>query len=166
MILFHRRLKHILNEDVLRSLHSDTSTAQSVEEEFRQLKDDREVLRIVFPSGSSRIRLPVNMKRLIWNARKVFKINQRAPTDLSPLKVIGDVKELSTRLFVVKGDDHLSEEAQKNATTLFQCMLRSTLCAKKVIEDYRLSAEAFDWLIGEIEARFNLSQVINKNISL
>ena len=75
------------------------------------------------------------------------------------MKVINDVKDLTKRLLVVKGDDHLSKEAQRNATMLFQTKLRSTLCSKKVLEEYRLSSQAFDWLIGEIEARFNAAQV-------
>ena len=143
----------------MRSVHSDSSTAQCIEEEFRQLKEDRGNLRQIFPSGNSRVCLPVNLKRLIWNATKEFKVNQRAPTDLTPMKVINDVRDLTKRLLVVKGEDHLSKEAQRNATMLFQSKLRSTLCSKKVLEEYRLSSQAFDWLIGEIEARFNAAQV-------
>ena len=72
---------------------------------------------------------------------------------------ISGVRELEKKLLVIKGDDAISKVAQYNATLLFNCLLRSTLCAKKVIEEYRLSTEAFDWLLGEIEARFNVSQV-------
>ncbi len=54
----------------------------------------------------------------------------------------------------------MSKVAQYNATLLFNCLLKSTLCSKKVIEEYRLSSEAFEWLLGEIEARFNVSQVL------
>ena len=61
----------------------------------------------------------------------------------------------------MKGDDFLSKEAQRNATLLFMCLLRSTLCSKRVIEEFRLSTVAFDWLLGEIEARFNLAQVMH-----
>jgi len=153
-----RQLKTVLNEDVLRNLHADSTTAHALEDEFRRLKEDRENLRQIFPSGSSMVRLPVNLKRLIWNARKTFKVNQRAQTDLSPLKVCQDIDALANRLFVVKGEDALSKEAQRNATTLFQCLLRSTLCSKKVIEEYRLSTESFDWLVGEVEHRFYLAQ--------
>ena len=149
----------MLTEDVIRNIHSDALTTHAIEDEFRQLKEDRDNLRTVFPTGNSKVNLPVNLKRLIWNARKTFKVNQRAPTDLSPLKVIQDVQELTKRLLVVKGEDHLSKEAQKNATMLFQCLIRSTLCSKKVIEEYRMTTESFDWLLGEIEHRFNLAQV-------
>ena len=69
------------------------------------------------------------------------------------------MKELEKKLLVIKGEDAISKVAQYNATLLFNCLLRSTLCAKRVIEEFRLSSEAFDWLLGEIEARFNVSQV-------
>ena len=75
----------MLTEDVIRNIHSDASTTHAIEDEFRQLKEDRDNLRTVFPAGNSKVNLPVNLKRLIWNARKTFKLNQRATTDLSPL---------------------------------------------------------------------------------
>ena len=74
------------------------------------------------------------------------------------------VRELEKKLLVIKGEDAISKVAQYNATLLFNCLLRSTLCAKKVIEEFRLSSEAFEWLLGEIEARFNVSQVICRPI--
>jgi len=59
----------------------------------------------------------------------------------------------------VAGGDELSKKANKNATLLFQCLVRSTLCTKLVSERFRLSSEAFEWLIGEIENRFKQAQV-------
>ena len=68
--------------------------------------------------------LPVNLHRLIWNAQKIFNIDVRKPTTLSPIKVIKEVKELSDKLVVVCGNDRLSKEAQFNATLLFNVHLR------------------------------------------
>lgn len=67
--------------------------------------------------------------------------------------------ELSKKLVIVNGDDPLSRQAQENATLLFNIHLRSTLCSKRMIEEFRLSTEAFDWLLGEIETKFNQSIV-------
>ena len=69
------------------------------------------------------------------------------------------VSELSKKLVVVKGEDRLSVQAQENATLLFNILLRSTLCAKRVSEEHRLNSQAFEWLLGEIESRFLRSQV-------
>lgn len=59
----------------------------------------------------------------------------------------------------VPGEDKLSVQANANATILMKCLVRSTLCAKRVTEEFRLSAEAFEWLLGEIETRFQQSHV-------
>lgn len=67
--------------------------------------------------------------------------------------------ELSKKLVIVNGDDPLSRQAQQNATLLFNIHLRSTLCSKRMTEEFRLSTEAFDWLLGEIETKFNQSIV-------
>ena len=69
------------------------------------------------------------------------------------------VRELSKKLLIVKGDDRISKQAQFNATLLFNILLRSTFCAKRVIEEFHLSSEAFEWILGEVEAKFNQSQV-------
>ena len=69
------------------------------------------------------------------------------------------VRELSKKLVIVQGEDHISKQAQFNATLLFNVLLRSTLCSKRVAEEFHLSSEAFEWLLGEIETRFNLSMV-------
>lgn len=60
---------------------------------------------------------------------------------------------------IVAGEDALSKQANINATLLFRALIRSTLCTKLVSENYRLSSEAFEWLIGEIESRFHQAQV-------
>ena len=86
-------------------------------------------------------------------------MDTRAKTDLHPLKVVEDVRELSKKLVIVKGEDKLSMEAQKNATLLFNILLRSVLSSKKMSEEHRLSSEAFEWVIGEIETRFQQAQV-------
>lgn len=69
------------------------------------------------------------------------------------------VKDLSQKLVVVKGNDPLSLQAQENATLLFNIFLRSTLSTRRVAEDHKLSSEAFEWLLGEIEARFSQAHV-------
>lgn len=73
------------------------------------------------------------------------------------------VHELSKKLVIVNGDDPLSQQAQENATLLFNIHLRSTLCSKRMTEEFRLSTEAFDWLLGEIETKFNQSIVSRRS---
>jgi len=68
--------------------------------------------------------------------------------------LISQVRELLTKLVVVKGQDRLSLEAQYNATYNFFSLLRSQLASKRVLSEHRLTPQAFDWLVGEIENRF------------
>ena len=55
----------------------------------------------------------------------------------------------------MSGTDSCSTEAQRNATIFFSMLVRSVLSTKKVMCEHHLSSEAFHWIIGEIETRFN-----------
>lgn len=121
---------------------------------------DREALRRqVFAHSlvpnSDKWPLPVNLKRLIWNASKRFPPRRDAPSDLHPVKdVIAAVEELAQRLTVVPGSDPIAREAQENSTLLFLIQLRSTLASKRVIAEFKLTSESFPYLLGEIQSRF------------
>jgi DNA-directed RNA polymerase II subunit RPB1 len=71
-----------------------------------------------------------------------------------PLPPPCQVRALLPKLTVVKGADPLSAEAQYNATYNFFSLLRSQLASKRVLSEHRLTPQAFDWLLGEIENRF------------
>lgn len=95
-----------------------------------------------------RIVLPCNMDRLLWNAKKLFRINAHKTTDLNPLNVVEGVRSLCDTFLIVKGEDRISKQANENATTLMKCLVRSVLCSRRIIEEHRLTPEAFEWLIG------------------
>uniref|UniRef100_A0A1I8JBC4 DNA-directed RNA polymerase subunit n=1 Tax=Macrostomum lignano TaxID=282301 RepID=A0A1I8JBC4_9PLAT len=154
-----RMLRRCMTEEQMRRVLHDNNCQQELEREWNQLQADRKELRAIFPRGDARTVLPCNIQRLIWNATKIFKLNVRRPTDLHPTRVVQGVRGLCEQLCIVKGDDKLSREANNNATLLMACLIRSSLCCKKVIEEHRLSAEAFEWLLGEIESRFQLAHV-------
>ncbi|KAJ1332825.1 hypothetical protein BSLG_008454 [Batrachochytrium salamandrivorans] len=154
----HHKLKpNKLEYRIIEDLTQNPESQLLFDEEFRQLEIDRQVLRHqIFPNTSTdKWALPVNLERLIWNARSTFHLDSNKPTDLHPFHVIDGVRNLLEGLVVVRGKDELSLEAQYNATLLFQILLRSTLATRRVIEDYHLSTQAFDWLLGEIDSRFN-----------
>ena len=56
-------------------------------------------------------RLPVNIKRLIWNDQKTFKIKMRKPSNMHPMEIVEEIDRLQERLRVVLGDDPMSIEA-------------------------------------------------------
>ncbi|XP_078486594.1 DNA-directed RNA polymerase II subunit RPB1-like [Ciona intestinalis] len=154
-----RFMRRCMNEDVVRMIQTDVTIQQELETEFDQLQQDRENIRAIFPTGDSKVVLPVNLGRLIWNAQKIFHIDLRSPSNLNPQRVIEGVRDLSKKLVIVCGEDRLSKEAQSNATLLFNVHLRSTLCSRRVADEFRLSAEAFEWILGEIETKFQQAQV-------
>ncbi|KAL4361846.1 hypothetical protein GQ457_04G021960 [Hibiscus cannabinus] len=128
--------------------------------EVNKLEADRYQLGTeIAVTGDSNWHLPVNLKRLIWNAQKTFKVDFRRVSDLHPVEIVDSVDKLQERLKVVPGTDPLSVEAQKNAILFFGILLRSTLASKRVLQEYRLTKEAFEWVVGEIESRFLQSLV-------
>jgi DNA-directed RNA polymerase II subunit RPB1 len=151
-----RRTADWLAPAFLDELENSAEKREVLANEFKQLGLDRSIVRQLIPTGDASIRLPVNMARIIWNAQKKFVgAGQRQKiTDLSPVEVADSVRKLTGRLVVVPGDDQLSVEAQRNATVLFNVLLRSKFAAKKVLKDYRLNAAAFHWVLGEVEERF------------
>jgi DNA-directed RNA polymerase II subunit RPB1 len=97
-------------------------------------------------------------KPKIWSAQTRFDCGpskRPPPGALSPTDVVERVRELARKLVVVPGADALSLEAQRNATVTFMALLRASLASKRVLGEYGLSREAFEWLVGEVEARFN-----------
>nr|VWP00948.1 Arg-6 protein [Ganoderma boninense] len=86
---------------------------------------------------------------------QIFHIDRRKPSDLEPAYIIDSVRDLCDRLVVVRGDSLLSKEAQQNETLLFHMLLRATFATRRVLERYHLNREAFEWVRGEVEAKFN-----------
>jgi len=133
-----------------------------LDEEYARLVEDRKLLReFVFPRvpTTQPHYLPVNLHRILQNSIQIFHIDRRKPSDLEPAYIVDTVHELGKRLIVVRGDDHLSQEAQANATLNFRMHLRATLATRHVLEKHHLTREAFDWVIGEIESKFHQSLV-------
>ncbi|KAJ4462204.1 putative DNA-directed RNA polymerase II subunit 1 [Paratrimastix pyriformis] len=149
-----RQLEVFLQREVVEQLE-DPRALEILREEFAQLQEDRQLMRTeIMASGEPSWPMPVNITRLMWTAKKKFAIDVKRPTALSPVKVVTEVRKLGQRLVVVPGKDSIAEEAQKNATLLFNVLLRSMLNSYVITKEHRLTPEAFDWLLGEIATRF------------
>ncbi|KAK7274223.1 hypothetical protein RIF29_15304 [Crotalaria pallida] len=147
-------------EEAVEDLKTLKDIRNVFEAEFQKLEADRfQLATEIATTGDSSLPLPVNLKRLIRNAQKTFKVDFRRPSEIYPMEIVEATDQLQDRLKVVPGEDLLSQEAQKNATLLFNILPRSTFASKRVLEEYKLSHEAFEWVVGEIESRFLQSQV-------
>ena len=136
-----------------------------MDREVEQLREDQRNLRVVMANreagreSDESSYAPGNIRRVINNATRQFRIDKSQPSDLHPRDVIQRVSALLDRLVVVVGDDPLSVEAQNNATALYRILIRSMLASKRVLKDCRLSEAALNWVLGEIETRFNHAMV-------
>ncbi|OAF66258.1 hypothetical protein A3Q56_06013 [Intoshia linei] len=151
-------LRKVLNEDIVNEILNDTKAHGKVEAEWKVLLNDRKLARQI-QGCNNQVVLPCNLARLIWDSQQIFEIDKLKHTDISPIAIIDDIVELTDSLTVVSGNDNLSIQANKNATFLMSCLIRSTFAACRVINEYKLSIEAFEWIVGEIKSRFQQALV-------
>jgi DNA-directed RNA polymerase II subunit RPB1 len=141
---------------------SSLELQMKLDEEYNELLNDRRLLRqFIFPQadGLNPHYLPVNLHRIIQNATQIFHIDKRKPSDLEPAYIVEAVQHLNNRLAVVVGDDPLTREVQANSSLTFRMHVRATMATRRVLEQFHLTREAFDWVLGEVEAKFNQSLV-------
>ncbi|KAH6664075.1 putative DNA-directed RNA polymerase II subunit rpb1 [Halenospora varia] len=142
-------------------LAGDIVVQELLDLEYDKLLEDRAMLRDVNfkKKDDEMMQLPLNIIRIIDSARRLFKVDDSMRSDLHPSEVIPQVQQLLERLVIVRGDDHLSEEAQLNATLLIKAQLRSRLAYKRVALHLRLNKLAFAHVLGEVESRFTRALV-------
>ncbi|VEU24076.1 DEKNAAC105257 [Brettanomyces naardenensis] len=138
----------------------DMDLQRLLDDEYEQLLSDREFLRTkVFPTGENNWPLPVNIRRVIQNAQQIFHVDRYKASDLTIPEIVNGVQDLCKKFVVVRGGGKCLEEAQDNATYLFQCLVRSRLATKRVLQEFRLNRDAFEWVLGMIEQQFAKSLV-------
>jgi len=148
-------IKGIEEADVEAAKRGEPDMQTLLEQEFKQLETDRNLLRnYIFTEGDDGWPMPTNIRRYIWNSKQMFHVDHKRPSDLDPRHILESIRNLEKQLIVVRGTDRISVEAQDNATLLFRMLIRSTLAVRRVIEEFHLTREAFDWVVGEIGSRF------------
>jgi len=154
-----------LETDIIEDCRQDSEIQLLLDREVDLLREDQYLLRIIMANREAGREsdpysyAPGNVRRVITNATRQFRIDKSQPSDLHPKDVINKVNGMLERLIVVVGDDVLSREAQANATTLYRILIRSLLASKRVLQEFRLSEAALNWILGEIETRFHVSKV-------
>eukprot|EP00567_Pseudictyota_dubia_P008672 CAMPEP_0197446890 /NCGR_PEP_ID=MMETSP1175-20131217/11704_1 /TAXON_ID=1003142 /ORGANISM="Triceratium dubium, Strain CCMP147" /LENGTH=1752 /DNA_ID=CAMNT_0042978061 /DNA_START=220 /DNA_END=5478 /DNA_ORIENTATION=- len=154
-----------LEPEIAEDCRHEPEIQMMLNREVEVLKEDQKVLRVVMANreagreADDNSYAPGNIKRVIQNAQRQFRIDKTQPSDLHPKDVLQKVQALIDRLVIVVGDDVLSVEAQNNATTLYRILIRSMLASKRVLMEWRLSEAALNWVIGEVETCFNRARV-------
>jgi len=132
----------------------DVDIQRYLDEEFENIKFDREFIRAdQVGSDNQAFQLPLNIHRMIESAKARFGIKD-GPSDLHPIEVITQVRDLLDSLVVVRGNDELSKKAQDSATYLYKSQLRSRLAFKRLVKEYHLTKKALDFVLGELKDRF------------
>ncbi|KAK2964424.1 putative DNA-directed RNA polymerase II subunit RPB1 [Blattamonas nauphoetae] len=155
-----RTLATFLTAEALDSLKHDPNSQTILNQEFQTLQADRELLRNeIFKNGNDSVAMPVNVNRIITNAKYKFDVSRYRPTSLLPTEVVRKVSNLISSLVIIPGKDKLSRQAQENALTLFSILLRSLLASRIVTEKHHLTREAFDWALEEIKNKFEQARI-------
>ena len=102
----------------------DSKLQIMLNDEYKQLVDDRNTLRQVFSDGEHNWPLPVNIRRIIQNSQQTFRVDQTKPSDLTIEDVILAVKNLQDKLLILRGKSDILKEAQQNAI----CLLYTSRC--------------------------------------
>ncbi|KAI6138176.1 hypothetical protein BKA82DRAFT_4475283 [Pisolithus tinctorius] len=90
--------------------------------------------------------MPVNLHCIIQSAARIFHIDRCKSSDLEPTYTVDAVHQLH---------GEVSREAQANASLTFRMHVRATLATRRILEEFHLNREVFEWVLGEIEAKFN-----------
>ena len=154
-----------LEAEVIDDCRNDPEVQLLMDREVELLREDKRALRVIMANreagreSDDSSYAPGNVRRVVNNAIRQFRIDKGQPSDLHPRDVIQKVSALLDRLVVVVGDDPLSVEAQSNATALYRILVRGYLASKRVLKEFRLNEAALNWVLGEIETRFNQAMV-------
>ena len=143
--------------DMADEIQGDIEVQALFDEEFEAIKHDREKIRKGMDDSSESMQLPLNVGRMIRNARDKFKIRDGARSDLDPRDAIPKIKAMLERLKIVRGEDDLSVQADIDAMLLTKANFRSRLAFKRIVREDSLNKLALDNILGDIENRFSRS---------
>ena len=149
--------------EVRDSLFNNKNAHQILLDEFRGLIERRDKLRDIFEPDSKIGILPVNIDRLITHSQ--FQNKTKKVTDLNPVYVVEKLNETLDSLMIVyieKNDLEMSKFSKiqnDRALYLFRTFLCYKLCSHKVILDYKLNKNSFDFLLNEIKLCYKKSKL-------
>jgi len=103
-----------------------------------------------------KIKLPFNIKRIIHNARNTY-VNHTMTTNLHPKKIVEDVNTLISNFKMIVCDNpnnSIYEEIEESNKTLIRIVIKTYLSPKRVINEYRLTEEGFNFVLNELNKQF------------
>lgn len=151
--------KYLMTDSEMKESMKSAKKGYDFKKEVKEITELRDTLRNVHLKikNSEDVDLPVNMRRLIENAKCMFKCSKDIKTDLTPEMVKDKVNKLLEEIpeaFRRKDDITYIE---RSATIFFQALVKSFLGVKPVIYEYRLTSEALDYILDNIKRKFTFA---------
>lgn len=160
-----------MDPNIKQMLMKDPSNVRTLQQEYNQLLEDRALSRrIIDMEEKSKLKmtLPVNVGRLIQNARVTMGKRSQV-SNLSPITVVDSVRKLQEDLAQLFATHHkgprgiftneISRQRVDMALTLFRIHLRQSLGSKRVLQEYKLSDKAFEYVLKEIRTKYQQSLI-------
>jgi len=78
-------LKSSLKESIVKEMVNDPSIEEELNIEFKRILEDQQNLRKhILMNGDDYIHLPLQLSRIIWNAKQEYSIKPDSKSDLNP----------------------------------------------------------------------------------
>ncbi len=163
----HEDWTKIVDAKIRAEIKKDTDLEKLLDDEYELIYGYREIVRNeIFqnPVGKSSLnaktcdaietQMPVKMSRLISNTRSKFKARKKL-SDLNPRHIVESVDRLLAKLTGMPEDasDYMKRSIEDNRL-LHRIIVRLHLSSKRVLTDYRLTKDMFDYVIIAVEEHF------------
>ena len=157
----------IVDAKIRAAIKKDKDLEVLLEDEFMEIYEGRRLLReeiFKYPVSPMSLaaktenavgtQMPINLKRLIVNAKDRFKLRKKL-SDMSPRYVVEQVSELLESLLkLTEGATLYQRKAAIDGMLLPRILIRYHLACKRVLTDYRFTKDMFDYVILQIKHRY------------
>ena len=108
---------------------------EQIYSDYKHVKED------VFPRyKDNNVKAPINLFRLIHNAKNMFELSSASMSNLNPIDIIKTV------------EDYLSSVAEMS--NLYKILIRSYLAPKQLIKFHKLNKLAFDYIMTTLKMKY------------
>jgi DNA-directed RNA polymerase II subunit RPB1 len=155
-------LKSNLNEATYSKMKKNKGYQGILDLELENLYRYRDILRkdiFNFDLTSSNLQLPVNIYRLITNTLQTFNLKNKK-VNITPEYIVEQKNQLFQKIEnLFKSNPKFVNEAELNSIQLFKILVNINLSIKKVIIEYKLNKDVFNYIIEKIYNRYAKSLV-------
>jgi len=141
-----------LNTSAIKKLKQIPDYKDRLETYFGKIKEDYDFINeFVFKTNdATSINLPINLFRIINNAKQLFDIRGTTLSDITPIDVIDKIETLT---------DILSVNNNISKNLLFNILVRNYLSPKYILKYHRINKVGFNYIVDNIKQLFSNSKI-------